>query len=301
MKIKNVILVLTFSLATNVVFSQANVEKTGALLWKISGKDLPKPSYLLGTFHLKPGAFLDSIPGAKSALLSAEQVIGELSMADKAGLLLQTKQAMMMPADTTYQMLYSEEEYQFVNKQLTGTFGVGLDQLKMLVPAGINTAHVMMMFQKYFPDANPEDIIDAAVQNIATENNKPIVGLETIEEQIKIVFGVPLKRQAEVLLCSLKEPDYSIRTVESIIEAYNRFDLTELYKISLSEDAPCPASKEEMDQLNKNRNDKWMQVLPAMMKEKSSFVAVGALHLIGEEGLLNQLEKAGYTVEAVQE
>jgi uncharacterized protein YbaP (TraB family) len=42
-----------------------------------------------------------------------------------------------------------------------------------------------------------------------------------------------------------------------------------------------------------------MQKLPEIMKEKSSFIAVGALHLAGEEGLLNLLKEAGYTVEPV--
>jgi len=301
MKTKIVILVLALLSTINVVFSQTNAGKTGALLWKISGKDLDKPSYILGTFHLKPAAFLDSIPGARAALLSAEQVVGELTLNDMGNMQLQVQQAMMMPADTTYQMLYSEEDYQFVSKQLTASMGAGLDQLKMLIPAGIDMVYVMMTYQKYFPNVNPSNVIDVAVQSIATENNKPILGLETVNDQIHALFGEPLKRQAELLLCSLKNQDYEISQAETVIEYYDRFDLNKLYEIMMSDDNPCSSSQEEMNKLNKDRNDSWVKILPGIMKERSSFIAVGALHLAGEEGILNQLEKLGYKVESAQQ
>ena len=52
--------------------------------------------------------------------------------------------------------------------------------------------------------------------------------------------------------------------------------------------------------MNKDRNVKWLEKLPAMMSEKSSFIAVGCLHLIGEGGLIEGLRKLGYKVEAVK-
>ncbi len=62
------------------IHAQSDNYKSGALLWKISGKDLKRPSYLLGTFHLKSGDYLDSIPGARTSLEASEQVIGEIEM-----------------------------------------------------------------------------------------------------------------------------------------------------------------------------------------------------------------------------
>ncbi len=44
------------------------------LLWKISGNGLAKPSYVIGTYHLAPVSFADSIPGLKEALNASEQV-----------------------------------------------------------------------------------------------------------------------------------------------------------------------------------------------------------------------------------
>ena len=52
------------------------------LLYKISGKGLRKPSYIIGTYHLAPVSFVDSIPGLRSALAESEQVYGEIETAD---------------------------------------------------------------------------------------------------------------------------------------------------------------------------------------------------------------------------
>ena len=50
------------------------------LLYKISGNGLKAPSYVIGTYHLAPVSFTDSIPGLKAALNAAEQVYGEIDM-----------------------------------------------------------------------------------------------------------------------------------------------------------------------------------------------------------------------------
>ena len=62
----------------------------------------------------------------------------------------------------------------------------------------------------------------------------------------------------------------------------------------------CDALPDEEDVLIYNRNKAWAEKLPAIMKAAPTFVAVGALHLPGEKGLLNLLKRQGYTVEAVK-
>ena len=67
---KKLVLLFMLIIATCSVYAQTGTYKSGSLLWEISGKDLSKPSYLLGTLHLKPGEYLDSIPGATAAFKS---------------------------------------------------------------------------------------------------------------------------------------------------------------------------------------------------------------------------------------
>jgi uncharacterized protein YbaP (TraB family) len=301
MKTKNVLLSFVLILFSASLF--AKEYKTGALLWKISGNDLKQPSYLLGTFHLKSSNFLDTIPGARTALENSEQVIGELNINNMIEKQMQMMSKMMMPADTTYHTLYSEEDYNFVNEQLMSLLGTGLEQLGIVKPSVIYTSISMVNFIKKIPDFNPENMLDIYVQKIAVEKQKPILELETVDDQVYALFNSStLQRQADQLLCYLKNVDQIVANeVEKLIRNYDAGDLNALYfDMMNNKEDPCPSTPEEIDILLKARNDRWVQQLPALIREKSSFIAVGAGHLAGEEGLLNQLELAGYTVEAVE-
>lgn len=90
------------------------------LLWKISGNGLQKPSYIVGTYHLAPVSFADSIPGLKDALASTEQVYGEVIMADMTSPENMTKvqAAMMLPDGQTLDKLYTADEMARINALL---------------------------------------------------------------------------------------------------------------------------------------------------------------------------------------
>ena len=295
---KKSVLILMWVVAVCNVHAQKETYKSGSLLWKISGKDLSEPSYLLGTFHLKPGEYLDSIQGARAALQSCKQLVVEVDMADMAGIALQLQQAMMMSSDTTYKMLYSKKDYKFADKQLTSLMGVGLEKLGILKPAAIQLTAVQLIYAKHFPNVNPANVLDIYIQSEAVREQKPVLALETANDQIHILFGImSLQRQAESLLCQLKNTNKITASVAELVDDYRKGNLNKLYQ-QLRSDI-CPSTPSEIDALNKNRNFAWINKLPDMMKSGSSFIAVGALHLAGEEGLLNLLEKLGYTVEPI--
>ena len=287
-------LCITSSLSAN------NPENTGALLWKVSENGLKKPSYILGTFHLADKTMLDNIPGSNAALVDCEQVVGEIVMGDMVSQAQTMQLAGMMTADTTYQMLYSEEEYKKVDEGVKAYFGAGLDQIGMLKPSLVSTTITMFIYQKFFPEINLNEIMDNYVQQYAISEGKPVIGLETIEEQVNILFNSSsLKRQADQLLCLLENTEHVQNSAVELIEAYNNKDLAAIQTLIDSESDPCRFSIEETDALIKDRNDNWARKLPSIMQEKSSFIAVGAAHLIGDEGILSQLRTLGYTVEPV--
>ena len=274
----------------------------GSLLWKISGNSLEKPSYLLGTFHLKSGNYLEEINGALDAIAECEQMVGEVDMTDMMKVQQQMMPAMMMSPDTTYKMLYSEAEYELVNEKMISVLGMGLEQLGVLKPSAIQTTIVSIICQKLIPDFDAENPMDVAIRKMGQKENKPILSLELVEDQILALFGTSLRRQADLLLCNMQNLDeVGEQAAILMIENYDKGDLNALYSESFQDDnSPCPSTTEEKNALLKHRNDKWMEKLPEIMKDKSSFIAVGALHLAGEEGLLYQLKQLGYTVEPVE-
>ena len=295
------ITILTFFVCT--VSAQEGNEKTGSLLWKISGNGLEHPSYIFGTHHLFPFSFLDSIVGVKQAFASSKQMVGELIMSDMAALAAEVQKAGLMPQDSTWQMLISEDDFRFVDEQLTAVLGVGLQSFGRLKPSMVSMVYTVSFYQKIFPQVNMNEIFDIWFQQQAVDRGIPVVGLETVQDQIAAIFEFsPLKRQASDLVCVMKYADYMEIAAKTLNRLYRSADLkglTELFHEH--EEVPCTLNAEQQVAINETRNKRWLEKLPAIMADKPSFVAVGCLHLVGEVGLLHGLEQLGYIVEAVLE
>lgn len=304
------VLIAIFTIALFSITATAQNEKdyTGALLWKISGNGLSKPSYILGTHHLTHISFVDSIPGLKKIIEETEQTVGELLMADQAAMQAKLQQAAMMPADKSYSKILTADEYIKLDEGLKDLFNgqAGMEQFQQFKPGMISMVYSITLYTKVFPAFNPmgHEAIDAYVQRIATEKGKLTLGLETVEDQIYALFdSEPLDSQAKTLACSisLKNKDFLITSLKELEEFYRSMDLTAMYNLAFNNpNEPCTTSKAFENAINKDRNNKWLEKLPQIMKEKSNLIAVGALHLAGEEGLLFQLAKRGYKVEAVK-
>jgi uncharacterized protein YbaP (TraB family) len=302
---KKLITLFMFLCTGVAVVAQPSDKFTGALLWKISGKGLDKPSYIFGTHHLYALSFFDTVAGAKEALEASEQVVGELIMADQATLAAQLQVAAMMPEGESYEAMLSPADYKTLDDGLRELIGVGIsDRLKVFKPGMISALLSQVVYALATPGFNVLEhvAIDQYVQNYATEKGETVIGLETVEDQIHAMFDVePMKFQAEQLVCSVKNIAYGFESLKKLGENYAAGDLAAMYNDSFNDpNDPCPSSETSQSAMVKERNDRWLAKLPDIMASKPSFVAVGALHLAGEEGLLYQLDKMSYTVEAVK-
>ena len=282
-------------------FAQSAEQFSGSLLWKVSGKELQKPSYIFGSYHLLGGSHVDSIAGLRDAIDNTTQAAGEIDMSDMAAL-----QAAMMPAEQGYKIVLTEEEYAKLDEGLKkAMMGMGLDQMGMFKPGMISSSLAIFMYMRLNPTFNPAAFegIDGYLQRITRESNKNVLGLETLEEQVAVLFdGEPLEVQVKSLMCSVENLDYSVEKLGALTADYYAGDLYKMYASFDDPTNPCIAfvTQKGKDALLKNRNDKWLAQLPQIMNDNPTLVVVGALHLAGKEGLLYQLNKMGYTVEAVK-
>lgn len=279
-----------------------NKQETG-LLWKISDNNLEQPSYIFGTHHLVPLSFLDSIAGLEEAFEATEQAVGELDMNNMGEMQMQLMMASIMPDGESYQDLMNEEDRELLDETLKEYVGAGLDQFGQMKPAMLNTLLSVMMYKKFYPSDEEGLSMDEYFHKEAKDRHHTTLGLESVQDQIDVLFDAQsIEKQAESLLCTIKNIDYGKKQMDKLMTAYHAQDLTAMAKLFEEDDPdnPCPSTQEEKDELNKERNIKWMKQLPDMMNDKPSFIAVGCLHLVGEDGLINQLRKEGYTVEAVK-
>lgn len=274
------------------------------LLWKISGNGLDKPSYILGTHHLAPLSIKDSIAGLPSAFDATTQVIGELKMAEmNTPAILQTMQRMMTTeTDTTFKSLFTPEEYDMIAKHVKENLMFDVAMTPKIKPSFLQNNLVVVLYMKYASKFNPTEQLDGYFQKEAANKGKKIVALETPEFQFNLLYnGTSLKRQAEQLLCLLNNIEKAIDQAQRLTASYMNQDLNDLLKLSEERCGDqCDPLPGEMEMLVDNRNKTWGEKLPALIKAEPSFIVVGALHLPGENGLLNLLKKQGYTIEAVK-
>lgn len=296
---------LTFLLAV-VAIAGVNAQ----LLYRISGKGLDKPSYIVGTYHLAPASFADSIPGAQAALDEVEQVCGEVDMAEMQSMagLQKVMTAMMLPDGKSLSDILTAEELGKLNAFMMETLGADLNnpmvaaQLGKMTPTAISTQLQMVQYMKMTPGFDPTAMIDSYFQNVAKAAGKPVVGFESVDFQISVLYtGTPLERQKEQLICMLDNQEYNLMIMKDLTEAYFSQNIDKVLEVTEEKlGNSCDSTPEEDEALIYGRNATWVEKIPAIIGDKSTLIVVGAAHLPGERGVLELLKKEGYTVEAVK-
>jgi uncharacterized protein YbaP (TraB family) len=280
------------------------------LLYKITGKNLEKPSYIIGTYHLAPASFVDSIPGAKAAFESVEQVCGEVDMAEMESMESTQKlmAAMMLPDGKSLSDVLTADEMDRLNAYMKATIGADFtnplikSQMGSMIPMAISTQLQLVQFKRITPDFNPMALIDSYFQQAAKKTGKSVIGFETVDFQISVLYtGSTIERQKQQLFCMIDNAEYSVAMLKELVGAYFAQDMAKLYEISEEKRGDgCDSTPEEDEALIFGRNADWVEKMPAIMADKATLFVVGAAHLPGERGVLELLEKQGYTVEAVK-
>lgn len=293
---KRLTLVLGLLLVATAVHAQ--------LLWKVTGNGLGRPSYILGTHHMAPSTMIDQIKGMNEAIAGCDIVVGEVEKDSLMSPEVQARmaQAMVAPLDSTLDKVLTPADYGIVEKVFNkyfGTLGMKLKQVNNLKPNAISTQMQAMQAIKYFPNFDANSLIDVMVQTRANEAGRPSVGLESVDEQINLLFNGSIANQAKGLVEACKQDEFFQVQSAALADAYLAQDLDKL--LAVMTDATMGGdSEEEMEVLIYSRNRSWAEKLKVIMPERACLVCVGAGHLPGEQGLLQLLRNAGYTVEPMQ-
>ena len=280
------------------------------ILYRISGKGLESPSYIVGTYHLAPSSFADSIPGMKSAIEGTQQVCGELDLMDafKPENTARMMKARMLPEGVTLSSLLTAEQLERLNALLLDVMGSNLKdeafaaQVENITPVALSTTLSLTAYMKEMPSFNPMDLIDNYFQTLALQNDKSVKGFETVDFQMGVLYDVPLEKQVDDLMCLVDNFEEAQKMANRITTAYFTQNLQQIDEVLEEEsEMNCGTTEEDEETLIYNRNRNWVDMMPEMMTEQPTLFVVGAAHLCGEKGVLKLLEGAGYTVEGVKE
>lgn len=272
------------------------------LLYKIEGNGLTRPSYIFGTHHLAPISILDSIPGILEAFESSEAVVGEIDMTGSSTAMAMAMQPYMIaPKDSTLSSLYTPKQFEELNQKFENLDimpGINLYAFDGVKPMVVINLVSLSIYKQTMPDYDPSAQLDQFFQQLAVTNEKGIIPLENPQHQAELLFSfLPVKVQAESLAELLENPDEMREGTLMMNQAYLRGNLEELLEKSFKDDS----NPKFTEALVNTRNAAWVETLIKIMAEKPLFVAVGALHLPGENGLLKSLENLGFSVSPVIE
>lgn len=265
------------------------------LLWKASDGD--NVVYLLGTFHLLEAGDYPLDPMVYAALDDAEQVFFELSpeaLADPS-LGLKFAQAGIRADGRTLQQTMDAPTWA-ATVQLASEAGLPLDALQRMEPWF--AALTLTMAEMTAAGLDPALGLDKHLAQRATRDGKRTAGLETPADQIRLFDGMKYGVQVAQLRDVVERSDEIRSETEWLHRQWREGDVDALYwGMAAAMKARDPALYER---INTQRNAAWVSRVKALLDapgEDDALVAVGTLHLLGAEGLVQQLAAAGYTVE----
>jgi uncharacterized protein YbaP (TraB family) len=261
------------------------------VFWEIAGRH--NTVYLLGSVHLLHESDRALPDVTEAAYLDAETIVEELDilaattqMLDPAVLAQQ-----FLPEGQTLPALLGPE----LNARLqvaAQEAGLDADYLVRMQPWFVATMLSSLRYAK--AGYNPQDGVDYQIAMRAQRDGKPLQGLETVADQLGFFAAMPMEQQRRFLAATLDEanPETELREATA---AWRRGDLASLEELLRSGAEEMP---EFFDRIVVERNLNWLPRIEKMLADPKDdyLVVTGALHMVGEQGLVELLRRKGYTV-----
>lgn len=260
-----------------------------SLLWKISGKEMQKPSYLFGTIHLICKDEYIWTSKMKKSLESCNEVCMEMDM-DDPSIIMQIASAMQTDGKRL-EDYFTDAEYLQIERYFKDSLGISIAMFSNMKPVVLQT---LLTTTGITCDSTVS--YEVKISETAKRLNIDITGLETPAEQIKLLDQIPTDSIVKELIEAASGKETNNGDYAAMINAYKTQDIPELHQLILK-------AKEQGDNLDAfldERNERWIDRMAERMDQKSVFFAVGAGHLWGDKGLITLLREQGYTVTPVK-
>ncbi|MEX2352557.1 MAG: TraB/GumN family protein [Gammaproteobacteria bacterium] len=264
-------------------------EKFGrGLLWEVSREGL-EPSYLFGTMHVDDEDILDLPDVVLSRLAESRHFVMEtVPSFDDA---MKFSMEMFFTNGNRLDGLVPEEIFDRTVDILQG-YNMTRDIVTIMKPWA---AYVIMSYP-----ANTGEVLDFRLLELARRNGAEISGLESLEEQIDIFSDMSLDDQARILadvVCHYDRVEKDLKIMKSF---YLDRDLAGLYVYSQRYSFEDNSVYDDVSgRLIYDRNRLMTERMVDIIDEGGAFIAVGAMHLPGDDGILNLLENKNYTIKHI--
>lgn len=238
---------------------------------------MPKEDFLF------PESLQDKLKSSEVLVME----LGDLSQKMKA------MQYMMLDSGSVYNFFSKEQQdslFKYTEDKL------GYDKSKMMRFSGMKPIVLLQLLTKNEFGEDPQSY-ELHFEKIATTNGIKVVGLETIEKQMSFLDQLDPKDQVNMVMETIRNDGEDKNQSDKLIANYLSQNIEEIHDFITKSDMSSPEFEETM--IN-NRNKHWIKPIENIIRKNKAFIAVGAGHLGGSNGVIELLKKEGYTLTPVK-
>ncbi len=288
-----------FCTLTLVVFYTASISTANAqvvensILWEISGNGLDKPSYLFGILNFLPKEQF-TVPKKVGLLIDDCEVFATKNVFNHSTQ-DELNQAVRIPDDGMINDYLSDNELNQLRILLMVELGVREHsyhfEYSRLQPIILVPTLTALYLGKNIVYLEPE------LAHLAHKSRLEFVGLGTTQEEIDAFKEFPIQDQVEALKYTVNNFDEHIEDYNQMVQNY--LEDQDLAKIKDEILKATNRSQTFQEVYYDSRNKAWVKVIEELVNKKPTFIAVGAVHLEGESGLIELLRKEAYTIKPI--
>lgn len=262
-----------------------------SLLWKIEGPNVLKESYLFGSMHLIEKDYFIFPP-------KLEKIVS------KTDLLIMELKGLPTPEESLNLITLKHGSFfDFFSKDETDSvLNWAKSELKMNEQSFRATFYKMKPFMvvqlaTQLQFSGKTESYELNFQRIASKNKIEQIGLETFTEQMSLFDNLSKNDQAELVMESIRDSKKSIHLISKMQQIYYRQNVDSLLLLIQNESGIL--STKQSDFVD-NRNSNWIPKIMNNLSKNKCFIAVGAGHLGGENGVIRKLQKEGFTLTPIE-
>ncbi|MDX1940691.1 MAG: TraB/GumN family protein [Saprospiraceae bacterium] len=257
------------------------------LLWQINNDEFSSASYVFGTMHARDQRVFQRLGKVYEAIANCDAFAAEFNLNDTD--IGQSLQAFLMPENMSIEDLLPFKKYQKLRRVILKICNIELNFLKYNQPIFVSNFIEERILSNDMPLA-----LDQHLWQYAAEQDKIMLGIETLAEQIAILGSIPIKYQVQALLSTTRNISRHRHNLLGMARWYEKGDIQQLYR----------TSRRGAHGLRKlllyDRNNQMAQRIESIIKNQTTFCAIGAAHLAGTKGVLRFLKQKGLKVKPVQ-
>ena len=268
------------------------------VLWKIEDPESSAaPNYVFGTVHVTDRRILNLPMEVRKAFAHARVAVFEIKQrgSDRA---LYRDAVLLEPGHSLGDFLNGDQLRRL--SKAAEMYGFEEHVLHRFKPWALYTMFSVPPSEAARRNSGNK-VLDNSMQTRARDFGVPVYGLETLEEQLALFEGASDEEQTAYLDSVLRQLDGVEAGFESFLQLYLARDIDGIFDLSIEsmEAADANAWESFQEVFLDRRNVNMVERMQEHLQEGGAFVAIGALHLPGEQGVLNLLQDQGYRLTRV--